>query len=437
VIAHAVFECLVDWKIEDKVMTLTLDNASNNNTAVTNLKAKLLARKNTQFDPVYFHVRCAAHIVNLVVNDGLEQINSLISDLRNTVKYFKKSPARMYKFMEVCNQYAIKVGKGLCLDVATRWSSTYRMLDSCIAYKDAFGYYYEVDNKYEWKPTPSQWELYEKFKPILGTMAEATTAFSASTYPTANVFYPYIVTTKIALKEAGRSSDAYLMSMSAAMLEKFDKYWEERNNVMVIATILDPRFKMRYIRYSFEEIYEPLRYQREISDIERELEVLYKKYETIYRSNMSDNSLTNAQSDSSSKVGGGSLVSIVPSGFQSFLKSSATESSKSELLLYLDEANVPVEDENFNLLNYWKVNTHRFPVLAIMAKRFLAVPASSVSSESTFSTSGRILDDYRSSLKPATVQALVCASSWIQGSERSPIRKVCYAHLYFQNNCYS
>jgi hypothetical protein len=46
-----------------------------------------------------------------------------------------------------------------------------------------------------------------------------------------------------------------------------------------------------------------------------------------------------------------------------------------------------------------------------MAKKFLAVPASSVSSESTFSCGGRVLDDYRSSLKPATVQALVCASS--------------------------
>jgi hypothetical protein len=33
--------------------------------------------------------------------------------------------------------------------------------------------------------------------------------------------------------------------MATAMLEKFDKYWEERNNVMVIATILDPRFKKR------------------------------------------------------------------------------------------------------------------------------------------------------------------------------------------------
>jgi hypothetical protein len=56
-----------------------------------------------------------------------------------------------------------------------------------------------------------------------------------------------------------------------------------------------------------------------------------------------------------------------------------------------------------------------------MTKKFLVVPASSVSSESTFSSGGRILDDYRSSLKPATVQALVCASSWIRGSKSPPI----------------
>ena len=42
--------------------------------------------------------------------------------------------------------------------------------------------------------------------------------------------------------------------MAAAMLDKFDKYWEVRNNLMAIATILDPRFKMRYISYSFEQL---------------------------------------------------------------------------------------------------------------------------------------------------------------------------------------
>jgi len=71
------------------------------------------------------------------------------------------------------------------------------------------------------------------------------------------------------------------------------------------------------------------------------------------------------------------------------------------------------------------VNALRFPVVSSMAKKFLAIPASSVSWESTFSCRGRILDDYRSSLKPATVQALVCASSWIRGSKNPPVILVC------------
>jgi len=122
------------------------------------------------------------------------------------------------------------------------------------------------------------------------------------------------------------------------------------------------------------------------------------------------------------------LASIIPSAFQSFLQSNAKESSKSELLIYLDEPNVSLDDSTFNLLNYWKVNAHRFPVVFNMAKRFLPIPVSSVSSESTFSIGGRILDDYRSSLKLEIVQALVCASSWIRASQNdnsAPIPVVC------------
>uniref|UniRef100_A0ACD5YHT9 Uncharacterized protein n=1 Tax=Avena sativa TaxID=4498 RepID=A0ACD5YHT9_AVESA len=66
--------------------------------------------------------------------------------------------------------------------------------------------------------------------------------------------------------------------------------------------------------------------------------------------------------------------------------------------------------------HHFHVNTHRFPVVSRMARRFLTIPATSVSSESTFSTGGRVLDDYRSSLLPAMVERLVCASSWIRGS---------------------
>ncbi|WVZ56051.1 hypothetical protein U9M48_006637 [Paspalum notatum var. saurae] len=267
------------------------------------------------------------------------------------------------------------------------------------------------------RPFHSEWDMFDKIKPILGTMAGATTAFSGSKYPTANVFYPYIVKVKIALRGAQQSADAYLSTMAAVMLLKFDKYWEERNNVMVIATILDPRFKKRYIKWCFGEIYDGSRCQPEFAEIHRELENLYNQFEKLYRQKMGDNNTQCAHQSSSSKGTSSSLSSVIPDEFNAYLQSSATESFKSELLIYLDEPNVPVDAKQFDLLSFWKLNAHRFPVVSSMAKRFLAVPASSVSSESTFSTGGRILDDYRSSLKPDTVQALMCASSWIQAPQ--------------------
>jgi len=59
------------------------------------------------------------------------------------------------------------------------------------------------------------------------------------------------------------------------------------------------------------------------------------------------------------------------------------------------------------------VNSARFPILSAMVKDVLAVPATSVASESAFSTGGRVLSDYRSSLTPYSVQALICAQDWL------------------------
>ena len=51
-----------------------------------------------------------------------------------------------------------------------------------------------------------------------------------------------------------------------------------------------------------------------------------------------------------------------------------------------------------------------------MARDILAIPITTVASESAFSTSGRILDDFRTSLTPFMVQALVCTQDWLRRS---------------------
>ena len=83
---------------------------------------------------------------------------------------------------------------------------------------------------------------------------------------------------------------------------------------------------------------------------------------------------------------------------------------------YLDEEDNGDFASDFNVLIWWKLNSHRFPILSNMARDVLAAPISTVASESAFSTGGRVLDAYRSSLTPRLVQALICAQDWLRGS---------------------
>ncbi|RYR47959.1 hypothetical protein Ahy_A07g033945 isoform B [Arachis hypogaea] len=73
--------------------------------------------------------------------------------------------------------------------------------------------------------------------------------------------------------------------------------------------------------------------------------------------------------------------------------------TRSELDRYLQEECEPYSHK-FDILNWWKVNSTRFPILGNMAREVLAIPVSTVASESAFSTRRRVLDPYRSSLTP-------------------------------------
>ena len=77
----------------------------------------------------------------------------------------------MHKFVEICRSLALQIGEGLSLDVSTRWSSTYKMLRTAIAYKEAIKTYADSDLNYKWEPTVEEWDLFVAIETILALLA--------------------------------------------------------------------------------------------------------------------------------------------------------------------------------------------------------------------------------------------------------------------------
>ncbi|KAM3281897.1 hypothetical protein P3S67_027544 [Capsicum chacoense] len=89
----------------------------------------------------HLHVGCMAHILNLIVQDDLKDIDASVKRVRQMVKYINVSPARIRKFNRYCKFENIECKKSFCLDVLTRWNSTYLMLDTAQYFETAFNRY--------------------------------------------------------------------------------------------------------------------------------------------------------------------------------------------------------------------------------------------------------------------------------------------------------
>ena len=67
---------------------------------------------------------------------------------------------------------------------------------------------------------------------------------------------------------------------------------------------------------------------------------------------------------------------------------------------------------SFDILDWWKLNTSKYPILSKMARDLLAIPISIVAFEFACSISGYILDAFKCSLSPKIVEAFVCSQNW-------------------------
>ncbi|KAK4492680.1 hypothetical protein RD792_003500 [Penstemon davidsonii] len=179
------------------------------------------------------------------------------------------------------------------------------------------------------------------------------------------------------------------------------------NKILYYAVIFDPHRKIAYLEFTFRELFPRTKvdgspsYKDFVDKVTFGFEEMFNKYKKLYV-NATPTSPC-AKSSGSTSMGFPvydefdceSEMYDLDSQFER-LRKGKEKLIKSELDKYLSEDCEPLVD-TFDILSWWKVETHRFPILLRMARDILVVPVSTVASEAAFSTGGRFLDAFRSS----------------------------------------
>ncbi|XP_056862075.1 zinc finger BED domain-containing protein RICESLEEPER 2-like [Raphanus sativus] len=414
-VAMQLLESLKEWGIEKKVFSITLDNATSNDSMQDIVKSQLMLSNDLLCGGEFFHVRCATHILNLIVQDGLKVIVGSVHKVRESIKYVSASKSREELFEKCVVAAGVKEKAGLILDVQTRWNSTFYMLDRAVKYRKAFVKLEAFDRRgYKMAPTAEEWTRAENICRFLRPFALITSYMSGSTYPTSNLYFYQVWLIHDWLRINEESEDEIVREMVPPMKEKFDKYWEEVSCLFAMAVVFDPRFKLTIVDCCLGKL--------DMSTRDAKLRNLRDKLSTLFES-YDKKSKTYSPSTEPREMVPQNVCAEESMGmfenyddFFAFRKVSGVVSGKTPLEAYLDEP--PLEFHNFkslDILSWWKDNTHRYGDLSAMACDLLSIPITTVASESSFSIGSRVLNKYRSRLLPQNVQALICTRNWLKG----------------------
>ncbi|GKE90859.1 zinc finger BED domain-containing protein RICESLEEPER 2-like protein, partial [Tanacetum coccineum] len=322
--------CLLKWAIELNVFTISVDNVTTNDVVVAYLKNKFANWEKSVLEGKWLHVRCTAHVMNLIVQDGLSHIRKSVDCVRAAVKYVRQSPKR-FKFKEYAEIEKCLSTKGLILDVPTRWNSTYLMLETAQKYEREFSRYDSEDSHFR--------DDLEK------TVVPVSTDWANVRRLAKFLKHFYELTLKNCINDV---HDKNLSVMAKMMKCKFDKYYgglEKCNIATAVASVLDPRNKLGYMEVLLGDVYGKVEGKSTCGMIKESLVELYEDYVRIHASPEPDMLFTSADASPSTKKRSATPIIessiILKQKVRMEMKRRKSESgmqdSKSELDRYLNE----------------------------------------------------------------------------------------------------
>lgn len=199
----------------------------------------------------------------------------------------------------------------------------------------------------------------------------------------------------IATCRDSRHNPDWLKGAAEQMAIKARNYNDQICDVFTyITAILDPRIKVELIPDSLN------------------LENYLEEARTHFMRNYSTSHFQSITSSyAAQELEDGSTVSFAEEIARKKRRASMN-SATDELTQYLSESPAPISTD---VLEWWKVNSSRYPRLSVMARDFLAVQATAIAPEDLFCSKGDEIDRQRFSASHDSTQSLHCVRSWLQG----------------------
>jgi hypothetical protein len=452
-IAERIESVVAEYGLTDKIFAVTLDNASANTKAIENLTPLICGYVGS----LCMHQRCACHIINLIVKAGLQVFKPFLSSFRSAISFINASNQRIAAYKSYCISCNVRPRKfGLDMDV--RWNATYLMLKHLIPHRHTFGVFIATNYPLvDGQPllTDHHWYAAEKLLEFLEQFYDSTVVLSGVYYPTSPLVLHHVLDIAEHLNsyESDPEFEADFRRIVSPMKQKFLEYWSNIPYLYAFAFILDPRAKMKGFANVLNHLshFNGKDYSMYLTEVKDELNGLYGKYEAKFGHQMrmqrppQPGPIAGKRKTSWSKVfssqpssSGSTVGSVATHGNLSSASASSNLSRRTsatsllhaacsgaplvppttEITSYLDSDTVTQFEDDFSVLAWWHEHKLTYPVLSVLARDVMTVPVSTISSESAFSTTGRIIEERRRRLTPDMVEMLTLVKDWEQADAR-------------------
>ncbi|XP_072560454.1 E3 SUMO-protein ligase ZBED1-like isoform X1 [Paramormyrops kingsleyae] len=385
-------DALASWDLsEDRQVCITTDNSAN--------IVKAVSLKN------WTRLQCFGHRLHLAIEGSMrdQRIQRAMGVCKKVVSAFPFS-WKMKREL-AATQEELKLPKHkLITESPTRWGSRHAMIARVLEQEKAIAKVLSADKKTRHlAPSWQDIEVLESVCKALNPLANFTDALSGEKYVSVSYLKPVLhLFNEEVLKPVADDSEltkTIKASVISYLNEKYDN--AATDDLLSIASLVDPRLKKRYIKDDKLEAVKSRAVAQMLDECQSTSQATPEFPSTA---------LGGGKGDGADATPAKLQKKTLGSFFKSYTKSAATsglteqQAIETELNSYLQ---APDADSETNPLVWWKINAATFPRVSLLAKRYLCIPATSSPSERAFSTGGNIVCCNRAALKPDTVDRLV------------------------------